>query len=62
MRRSAALWLAAMLLPLLGTGCATAGSAGKARFGCYDLRGRLEPTIVTKSECEVRDWEWREIR
>ncbi len=59
-KRVAALWLAAMALPPLGTGCTTAAPAGQTRFACYDVRGRLEATITTKAECEVRDWQWRE--
>lgn len=59
-KRCAVLCLAAMVLPLLATGCTTAAPTGQTRFACYDVRGRLEPTIVTKSECEVREWEWRE--
>jgi hypothetical protein len=59
-QRPAALWLAALALPLLGAGCSTAGPAGNARFGCYDFRGRLEPTITNKAECDFRDWAWRE--
>jgi hypothetical protein len=53
---------AAVVLPLLGTGCATTPPAGQTRFACYDVRGRIEPTIVTKAECELREWEWRELR
>jgi hypothetical protein len=53
-------WVAASVLPLLGTACATTAPSGQARFACYDVRGRIEPTIVTKAECELREWEWRE--
>jgi len=56
--RTAALWLAA--LALLGAGCATADPGNRPRFACYDLRGRVEATITTRAECELRDWEWRE--
>jgi hypothetical protein len=56
-KRTVTLWLAAMALPLLGTGCSSMASA---RGDCYDARGRLEPSIVTKSECEARQWQWRE--
>ncbi len=59
-KRAAALWLVAMALPLLGSGCTTATPAGQTRHACYDLRGRLESTVATKAECEFRDWEWRE--
>jgi hypothetical protein len=51
---------AATTLPLLGAGCATEVPAGRARFACYDVRGRLADTVVTQAECELRNWEWRE--
>jgi hypothetical protein len=60
--RRAVLGFAVAVLPLLGAGCATTPPAGQTRFACYDVRGRPEPTIVTKAECELREWEWRELR
>jgi len=51
---------AAMALALLGAGCATEAPTGRARFACYDVRGRLADTVVTRAECELRNWEWRE--
>lgn len=51
---------AAALVPLIGVGCTSAPPADRPRFDCYDVRGRIEPTIVTQAECEVRNWFWRE--
>jgi hypothetical protein len=51
---------AATALALLGAGCATEAPAGRARFACYDARGHLADTVITKAECELRNWEWRE--
>jgi hypothetical protein len=56
-KRAAILWLAAVALPLLATGC---GSTASARGDCYDARGHIERSIVTKSECEAQEWHWRE--
>jgi hypothetical protein len=56
----AILSFAATALSLLGAGCATEAPAGRARFACYDVRGRVADTVVTKAECELRNWEWRE--
>ena len=46
--------------PCSAAAAAPAGPAGNARYGCYDFRGRLEPTITNKAECDFRDWAWRE--
>lgn len=32
----------------------------RARFACYDARGRYAATITTQAECELRNWTWRE--
>jgi len=56
-KRAAVLWLAATALPLLGAGCSSMASVPG---DCYDARGRIERSIVTKSECEAREWQWRE--
>jgi hypothetical protein len=60
-KRAIALWLAAVALPLLGTGCTTAAPAGETRFGCYDGRAQLQPAVDSKTECESRGWRWREL-
>jgi hypothetical protein len=59
-KRPAALWLAVLALPLLGAGCTTTAPEDRTRFACYDVRGRIEPTIATRAECERREWNWRE--
>jgi hypothetical protein len=61
-KRAAVPWLAAMLLPMFVAGCTTAAPAPseQPRFGCYDVHGRLEPFTITKADCDVLNWEWRE--
>ena len=59
-KRAGARWLAVIALSLLDTGCTTAAPAGKTRFACYDVRGRLVESITHKGECEAHDWEWRQ--
>lgn len=27
--------------------------------GCYDHKGRIEPTIRLKAECDVQGWVWK---
>jgi len=42
--------------------CATPQARSeRARFACYDARGRYAATITTQAECELRNWTWREV-
>jgi hypothetical protein len=43
-------------------GCATPQTQGeRARFACYDARGRFAATVTTQGECERRFWTWRQV-
>ncbi len=43
-------------------GCATPETrAERARFACYDARGRFAATVTTQAECELRFWTWRKV-
>jgi hypothetical protein len=54
--------LFAMSSLLLLSGCATPDTrAERARFACYDARGRFAATVTTQAECERRFWTWREV-
>lgn len=47
---------------LVVAGCATPpGNSERARFACYDARGRFAATVTTQGECERRFWTWREV-
>jgi len=54
--------LFAMSSLLLLAGCATPDTrAERARFACYDARGRFAATITTQAECELRLWTWHQV-
>ncbi|MBE2244550.1 MAG: hypothetical protein IAE86_17480 [Burkholderiaceae bacterium] len=51
-----------LIAVLFLAGCETPQARSeRARFACYDARGRYAATIVTQGECERRFWTWREV-
>ena len=59
MKRIAALHLV-LLSSLVCTGCAgSLPPPGYSGPGCYDHKGRIEPTIRSPGECAAATWVWR---
>lgn len=46
----------------VAAGCAAPSeNSERARFACYDARGRYAATVTTQGECERRFWTWRQV-
>lgn len=39
--------------------CSSAPQVSGVSYKCYDLKGRVEPSITTKADCDYNRWDWR---